>query len=224
MLFQKNIFMCDITRDSDFAIGKKLDLSISFGGNSSNSNYSSYFNKIKEYGIIPLSSIYLETIISKDKLDIVYYTSEYNGDSAKEFIKYRKVSIPSYIRSCSELDEYIIKNVGDYICSKYSLDKSGFNIFISKTVRPEFDEVSKGVNYLRSADDKYKGMCKPSCFVYCSVNGVECILSIFEGTIRGLELLPIKYDFEYLVMFWRIISSYSDETIIEFVSTSNSLE
>lgn len=220
MLFQKDIFMCNISRDSDYVIGKKLDMSIGFGGNRSNTDFLKLFNRLRELGVVPLLSEYLETIIYKDKLDIVYFDIESSEDLTKDFIYFKKISIPSNIKSISELDSFVIEEIKRNITSKYSFKVEDLLVNATRVGRPKSDEINKGIKYLSCNDEKYSRFVKPSSSVYCQVNGVECILSVYENCIRDLELLPARFDSEYLICFWRIISLHSDEKIVEFLSAN----
>lgn len=218
MLFERDIFVSNIIRDSAYVVGKNVDYSISFGGDKNNSDYENFYNRIRDLGIIPLFSDYLETVINDDNLDIIYSDTKNSGDLAREFITFRKVSIPSYINNCSDLGEYLYNDISDFLKNKYALDSVDLIINAGKVGRPRSREVINSISHLKSQDEKYKSLRTPDSSVYCSVNGVECILSIYEGSVRDLELLPVRYDFNYLVEFWRLVSSYSDEFIVEFVS------
>lgn len=219
MLFERDIFVSNIIRDSAYVVGKNVDCSISFGGDKNNSDYKDFYNKIRDLGIIPLFSDYLETVINKDSLDIIYSDTKNSGDLAREFVTFRKVSIPSYIKNCSDLGEYLYNDVSNFIKNKYTLDTVDLIINAGKVGRPRSKEVVNSISHLKSQDENYKSLRTPDSSVYCLINGVECILSIYEGSVRDLELLPVRYDFSYLVEFWKLISSYSDEFIVDFVST-----
>lgn len=225
MLFYEDIFLCQIVKDSSYAIGKVSKMNITFGGNTNLPIAESMFDILKDRGIVPLFAYYKESKVVPKGLEIVYSISDTSSDCSKVIINYRKVLLPSVLFK-GELIDFISKEVS-------SLLEREVTIISKEESTPLVTEVDRGIDFLRSLNsvgfDVFSNFIqKPSCFrsaspyvdnyAYCSIEGKTYIFLTIENSIREFAIVPLCYSNEEDILeYLSIITNKDRELLVDML-------
>ena len=220
MLFNSNILVCNIVSDSEYSVGSKINLGVTFGGNSRNPLYSEMFDMFQTLGVVGSNAKYLEYIKEDNIINIIYYTIKRSSDMSKNIIEYRKVCIPDSITSIEDVRQYInseIKNLLNPFRFMHNSSEVG--------IVPGYQEVptvaaEKGLKFLKDLYSSFNYIRSIDDYRYCNINGKIFIVGIFEnGNKREFVLLPKEYSKDYLMEYLNICTMNTLEKIEDIVSS-----
>lgn len=220
MLFHSNILVCNIVSESEYVINNSINLGVTFGGNAKKTLYKDIFKSLQDLGIVGSDAKYLECLVEGFANNLIYYTLRRSGDMSKNIIEYRKVSLPCDITSVEKLKQYVEREIQLYLNLFYFFkDGNGVELVSGKEDIPSMKEVEEGVKFLKDLYSTYNHVGNLEAYRYCHIGGNTFIIGILENNgKREYVFLPVKYDRDYLVEYFCILTQYSKEKIEDIIS------
>ena len=220
MLFHSNILVCNIVSESEYVINNNINLGVTFGGNAKKTLYKDIFKSLQDLGIVGSDAKYLECLVEGSAINLIYYTLRRSGDMSKNTIEYRKVSLPCDITSVEKLKQYVEREIQLYLNLFYFFkDGNGVELVSGKEDIPSMKEVEEGVKFLKDLYSTYNHVGNLEAYRYCHIGGNTFIIGILENNgKREYVFLPVKYDRDYLVEYFCILTQYSKEKIEDIIS------
>lgn len=220
MLFHSNILVCNIVSESEYIINNSINLGVTFGGNAKKTLYKDIFKSLQDLGIVGSDANYLECLVEGSAINLIYYTLRRSGDMSKNTIEYRKVSLPCDITSVEKLKQYVEREIQSYLNPFYFFtDNSRVELASGKEGVPSMKVVEEGLKFLKNLYSTYNHLENLEAYRYFYIGGNTFIIGILENNgKREYVFLPIKYDKDYLVEYFRILTQYSEEKIVDIIS------
>lgn len=220
MLFDEKISVCRIVKDSNYVIGKQLDMDISFGGMKDCFLHKESFETLKSLGILPMSAQFLESVVGRDKTDILYFVVNTSGDISKDTIEYRKVCVSRKVSNIEYLKSFIVEEIKECLDPFYfHMINRSLDLVSLEEKKPTLYELSRGLKALKSVHSSFNHIKKVDSSAYCNIDGVTYIVAIKEGDTREFLLLPVEYSEDALIDYLNIISGKSREKIKEILAS-----
>lgn len=223
MLFDEDIFISRVTRDSEYAIGKPLNIETTFGGAKSNVVVEELYDNLKILGIVPLRSKYLEYKRMLGCVEIIYSVSSVSGDSSKVTEEYRKVKVRLDLLNSDKIKAFIIKEVKNYLNSFYFMIGRKVELISQKEESPYLlpDSIERGLKLIRNLNsvglDTFKNTDKVDNNVYCIIEGIKYIISTVERKDRSLLIMPTDYSEEGILKYLNIVTLKDEKVLRELL-------
>lgn len=223
MLFDEDIFISRVVRDSEYVIGKSLNIETTFGGIRKNATIKELYDNLKMLGVIPLNSEYLEFKRISGCVEIIYSVSSISGDTSKVTEEYRKIKVRLDLLNLDKLKTSIIKEVKNYLNSYYFIIGRKVELISQKDENPYLaqDSIERGLKLIRKLNSvgigTFKNTDKIDNSVYCTIEGRKYILSTIESKDRSLLIMPTDYSEEGILEYLKIITSKEENILKELL-------
>lgn len=227
MLFDADITVCKIVKDSNYVSGGNSKLEVSFGG-SSNPRICSLFESLKSLGVVPMYSDYCESKRLGNKIEIVYEVLSTSADRALDILEYRKVLIPDVCSNFITIKVFVESQVNRYLEPVYSLFKNAsVDIIPCDVEKPSIEEIEKGILFIRAMNLKGFNFfrntfrdCSPYAdnYAYCTIKNNKYIILTKDRDVRKVAILPTVFEKDSLVEYMSLVSSYTSDIILEHVN------
>ena len=220
MLFDEKVSLCKIVKDSVYVVGKMVNMNTSFGGNKDFSTAEDMFNNLKDLGILPYFSYYIESKMTSKGIEIVYCVSELSPDCSKDMLSYRKVLLPR-ILSKYEVGNFVSEEIERNLNSiSLSLMGKSIKVLSKKVKEPLITDIDKGVEIIKSVESLSPRNASPDVdnYAYCMIDDKTYILLTMEDDIREFAIVPLYYtNEEDILEYLGIVTNKHRELLVEML-------